>query len=111
MAQRRRKCKLVNTAFKDTVDLRDYEQIIIEAIESTVPGKHPKVYKTYYSIDEPTQSESVAIGRSLAKIPELNAFGKTVTTFRLFDGKTYESEESNVPVNTKKSKPKGGRMQ
>lgn len=108
MAQRRRKCKLVNAAFKDSVDLRDYEQIIIETIEATVAGKHPKVYKDYYSIDESSQSEYVAIGRALAKIPELNAFGKTVTTFRLFDGKTYESEESNTPVTTKKAN--GGRM-
>ena len=67
MAQPRRKCKLVNTAFKDSVDLRDYEQIIIETIESTVAGKHPKVYKDYYSIDESSQSEYVAIGRALAK--------------------------------------------
>ena len=104
MAQIRRKCKLVNNAFKDKVDLRNYEQIIIQTIEETVAGKNPKVYKEYFSTDNLTQSESIAIGRALSKIPELYAFGKTVTTFRLFDGKVYQSEESSMPIQTKKIK-------
>jgi len=104
MTQQRRKCKLVNTAFKNTVDLRNYENIIIETIEATVAGKHPKVYKDYFSTDKLTQSESVAVGRALAKIPELYALGKPVTTFRLFDGKNYQSEEATTPIQTKKHK-------
>ena len=101
MAQLRRKCKLVNTALKDMVDLRDYEQIIVQTIEATVAGKNPKVYREYFSTDKLTQSESVAIGRALSKIPELYALGKTVTTFRLFDGKTYQSEEATTPIQPK----------
>ena len=31
------------------------------------------------------------MGRALSKIEELSAFGKEVKTFRLFDGKTYDS--------------------
>ena len=45
-----------------------------------------------------------------AKIEELKVYGKTITIFRLFDGKTYESESSNKPYNLTITKPKGGRM-
>ena len=116
MAQPRRKCKLVNTSVKDKTDLRKYEQIIVETINQTVAGKNPRVFESYFSTDPLTQSEAVAIGRALAKLPELYHLGKTITTFRLFDGKTYESEESNTPINGKansppKNKPKqGGRV-
>ena len=116
MAQPRRKCKLANTSVKDKTDLRKYEQIIVETINQTVAGKNPVVFEGYFSTDPLTQSEAVAIGRALAKLPELYHLGKTITTFRLFDGKTYESEESNTPINGKansppKNKPKqGGRV-
>ena len=73
------------------------------------------MFENYFSTDPLTQSESVAIGRALAKLPELKHLGKTVTTFRLFDGKNYDSEESNTPIKGKansppKKKTKGGRM-
>ena len=55
------------------------------------------------------------LGQKLSVFTELNHLGKIITTFRLFDGKTYESEESNTPINGKansppKKKTKGGRM-
>ena len=116
MAQPRRKCKLVNSDVKDKTDLRQYEQMIVETINATVKGKNPKVFEKYFSTDPLSQSEAVAIGRALAKIPELYSLGKTITTFRLFDGRTCESEESNTPQKSKiNSQPKksnrGGRMQ
>ena len=37
----RRKCKLANTSFKD-IDLRNFEQIIVDTINSTVENKNPK---------------------------------------------------------------------
>ena len=97
MPKPRRKCKLAESKF-NKIDLRNFEQIIKDTINSTVPNKNPKVYKDYFSTDLLSQSESVLIGRALAKIDELKVYGKTVTIFRLFDGKTYESESSNVPV-------------
>ena len=103
----RRKCKLANTSFKD-IDLRNFEQIIVDTINSTVPDKNPKVFKDYFSTDSLTQSESVAIGRALSKIAELNVYGKSITTFRLFDGKNYANEQSTLPI-TKQSIPEGGR--
>ena len=71
-----------------------------------IPGKNPKVFKEYFSTDVLTQSEAVTLGRALAKIEALNGFGKSVTTFRLFDGKVYSSEAANQPTK-KKNQPKG----
>ncbi len=102
------KCKLADADFRDT-DLRKYRKKIVDTINATVPGKNPRVFENYYSTDILTHSEAVAIGRALAKIDELKTFGKTVTIFRLFDGKNYESESSDKPI-TNINKPKGGRM-
>lgn len=109
MATPRRKCKLADIDFRDE-DLRKYKKLIIDTINKTVPGKNPQVFANYFSTDILTQWEAVQVGRSLAKIPELNRFGKTVTTFRLFDGKNYESESSRTPLKKNENKPKGGRM-
>jgi len=112
MAQKRRKCRLVNSEYNN-IDLRQFEQIIKETVENVVPNKNPKVFKEYFSTDPLNQGEAVALGRELSKIPQLKGFGKEVTTFRLFDGKTYDREESKTPSrNGRVSKRiiKGGRM-
>lgn len=111
MVQPRRKCRLADSQYRN-VDLRKFKKEIIDTINNTVPGKNPIVYKDYYSTDPLTQSEAVALGRALSKIDEIKAYGKTVTIFRLFDGKTYESEYSNIPLETNKAKtkPTGGRL-
>ena len=109
--QQRRKCRLVNSDYKD-IDLRQYRETIIDAINKVVPGKNPTVFIDYFSTDLLSQGEAILVGRELAKIPELAAYGKTVTSFRLFDGKTYDSEEATTPsLSKQKSIPtKGGRM-
>lgn len=107
MANPRRKCKLVNAAYAE-VDLRQYEKVIIDAINEAVPDKHPKVFQNYFSTDPLSQSEAVRVGRALAKLPELKEYGKEVRTFRLFDGKTYDSERAVTP--TKKEEARGGRV-
>ncbi len=109
--QQRRKCRLVNSNYKN-VDLRQYEQKIIDAINKVVPDKNPQVFMDYFSTDPLTQGEAIAVGRELAKITELAALGKTITSFRLFDGKTYDSEDAAVPCPTtcKNESKKGGRM-
>ena len=106
MATKRRKFKLANANFRNT-NLKNYEQIIIDTINQTVPGKDPKVFENYFSTNVLSQSEAVSIGRALAKISELSALGQENTIFRLFDGKTYDSEESSTP--SIKQRPKGGR--
>ncbi len=42
---------------------------------------------TIFSTDELRHSEAVAVGRALARVPELKRLGREVTIFRLFDGK------------------------
>lgn len=104
----RRKFRLSISDYKD-VDLREFEEVIISTVNATVAGKHPRVSKHYFSTDVLTQSEAVSLGRALAKIDELKIYGKTVTVFRLFDGKTYDSEESLQPIKKKQIR-KGGRV-
>ena len=93
-----RKYKLSDRS--QNVDLRQYQDEIVDTINEAVPDKHPKVYKDHYTTDQLTHSEAVRIGRALSKSDNLSAFGKTVTTFRLFSGTTVEVED----------RPKGGRM-
>ena len=109
MSQQRRKCYLANTAFANT-DLREFEEIIVETINNTVPGKRPKVYKDYFSTDVLTQSEAVSLGRALAKIENLKAMGKTITILRLFTGKVGTDEDNDTKNEKQHKKPKGGRM-
>ena len=108
MPTARRKCKLAVSDHKE-IDLCQFEDIIIRTVNATVPGKNPKVCKNYFSTDLLTQSEAVSLGRALAKIEELKVYGKSVTIFRLFDGKVYESETAVIPIN-KKQLQRGGRM-
>lgn len=98
---KRRKCRLVNSKYKD-LDLRLYEGIIISVIEATIPGKHPVVCEDHFYTDPLTQGEAITLGRELAKIPVLAQYGKTVSSFRLFDGQTYDPDQVK--------KKKGGRM-
>ena len=110
MAHPRRKCRLVNLEHSN-IDLTRFEDDIINAVNKIAPKKNPKVFKEYFSTDPLTQSEAVLLGRELSKIEGLKDYGKTITTFRLFDGKVYDSEEAELPKRRKKeSKPKGGRM-
>ena len=104
----RRKYRLTDKTHRNAVDLRLHSQIIIDTINETVPGKNPVVYEDHFSTDPLTQREAISIGMALARIPELSKYGKTITTFRLFDGKTYASEESKEPIT--KISPKGGRL-
>ena len=107
MAQKRRKCKLVNSDYSH-IDLRKFEQLIIDTVEKTIPGKNPKVFPDYFSTDPLTQGEAVALGRELSKLSELKGYGKEVTTFRLFDGRTYDSEDISTPArsSTPKKEPR-----
>ena len=108
MGNPRRKCTLTGKS-NDDIDLRQFEDIIIRTVNATVANKNPKVFKDYFSTDLLTHCEAVSLGRALSKIEELKVYGKSVTIFRLFDGKTYDSEDSILP--TKKSNTtKGGRM-
>lgn len=99
----RRKYKLADSSH-DNVDLRKYRKLIVDTVNKTVGNKNPKVFKEYFSTDPLTQREAVILGRALSKLTELNVYGKRITTFRLFEGKIYESERAEKPLKDKKEK-------
>ena len=115
MCALRRECKLVNTDYSN-VDLTQYSKIIIDTIEKTVPGKNPEVKTDRFSTDVLTHREAVKLGRALASLDVLEGYGKSVTVFRLFDGKVVDTDKKNNSTvkpkrkPLKKDKPKGGRM-
>ena len=49
--------------------------------------------QNYFMTDEATQGERVRLGRELSKSPRLKQYGKEVTSFRLFEGKSVEEKE------------------
>ncbi len=63
MAKIIRKCRLADSSHRN-IDLRHYEDIILETINKTVPGKNPSVHKEYFSTDKLNQSEAVALASS-----------------------------------------------
>ncbi|MBR6523558.1 MAG: hypothetical protein IKT39_02990 [Clostridia bacterium] len=117
MATLRKKFRLA-AAEHQKQSLLPYEQEILDAINRTIAGKNPKVFEHYISIDPLTHSETIRICRELSKIADLVPLGKKIETFRLFEGKLYESEDSDKPILNSKSNNKqeinsirnGGRM-
>ena len=90
----RRVCKLADKNNRKSVDLRDYEDIILDVINEIAPNKNPKVEEHSFSSDPLTQSQAVRLGLALSAIPDLAVLGKTITTFRLFDGRIVEDNKS-----------------
>ena len=90
----RRVCKLADKENRKNIDLRDYKDIISEVVNKIAPNKNLKIEKGSFSTDKLTQSESVRIGLALSAIPDLAVLGKTITTFRLFDGRIVEDNKS-----------------
>ena len=87
----RRMFRLSDASHKD-IDLREYEDEILEIADHIIPGKNPKVYQNYLMTDELTQRERVRLGRGFSKSPRLKQYGKGVTSFRLFEGKRVEQK-------------------
>lgn len=86
-----RRYRLANMDCRDT-DLTAFADEIIRTIEQTVPGKDPHVYRNSFTVDgSVTQSEAVAIGHALAKLPCLNSLGKFSTVYRLFSGRMEDT--------------------
>ena len=113
----RKKFRLAATEHQNQ-SLLPYEQEILDTINHTIPGKNPKVFEHAFSIDPLTHSETIRICRELSKLADLIPLGKKIETFRLFEGKLYESEDSDKPILNSKSNNKqeiksernGGRM-
>lgn len=71
----RRMFRLSDASHKD-IDLREYEDEILEIADRIIPGKNPKVYHNYFMTDEPTQGERVRLGRELSKSSRLKQYEK-----------------------------------
>lgn len=93
MGTKRRVCRLSDSRFRN-VDLRQFEKEIIDTINETVPGKNPRVTASNFSTDELTQSEAIKLGRALAKLNDLNAYGKEIRIFRLFEGHLQDAKDT-----------------
>ena len=89
----KRICKLADKSLRETVDLRDYEDLIIDTINRVAPNKNPKVEELSFSTDELTHSESVKIGFALAEIPQIAKLGILVSIFRLFNGRVVKDKK------------------
>ena len=107
MSNNRRVYRLADSTKRDNTDLREYADLITNAINNAVPGKHPKIFEHHFTTDWLTHSEAVTMGRALSKINELICFGKKVEQFRLFEGKPLSEKQKQ----RKNHKPvRGGRM-
>ena len=94
----RKRYRLLNS--NHNVNLLDFEQEIIDTVNQVVPGKNPKVYKDYFEVDVLTQSESVILGRKLSSIKSLQQYGKTIETFRLFQGRILVEKSPKKQTNS-----------
>ena len=91
----RRMFRLSDASHKD-IDLREYEDEILDIAYRIIPEKNPKVYQTHFMTDELTQGDRVRLGRELSKSSRLKQYGKEVISFRLFEGKSVEEKEEEI---------------
>ena len=75
---------------QQNANLLEYQQEIMDTVNSVVPGKNPQVFSDHFETDPLTHQEAVKLGRALSKISGLKSFGKQVTIFRLFEGSLKE---------------------
>ena len=90
----------------DIVDLKHYEQAVIDTINSIASGKHPEVCNSSFSADELAHSQAVQIERILSRLDELKQYGKQVMQHLLSEGKIAETEPKGA---TTTNRPRGGR--
>ena len=92
-----RKYALANGSMRGVVDLRDYSDVIIAAVQEFAPGSTVVVCQDYYTVLEPlTQSQAVKIGR---RICESNLSQYCIKLSKLFNSKevTNETTQSQRP--------------
>ena len=87
-----RKYALADGQKRASVDLRDYEAIIVAAVQEFAPGNTVVVEQHYYTVKEPlTQSQAVKIGR---KICESSLSQHCIKLSKLFNS-TLVKEKDN----------------
>ena len=89
----KRICKLADKSLREIVDLRDYEDIIIDTINEIAPNKNPDVQCDHFSTDILTHSQAIRLGLALAEKPEIAKLGILVSIFRLFKGSVVKDKK------------------
>lgn len=59
--------RFASTTAAREVDLRDYEDIILEAANEVIPNRKIKVGRRDFKVEYITRGEAIALGRLLAK--------------------------------------------
>ena len=100
-----RKYSLANIEQRGKVDLRNYKDIIVAAVQEFAPGSTVAVTKDHYTVKEPlTHSQAVRIGRRICE-SELGHYCISIQLSKLFNS-TIIKEESDG--NSNKQKQTGG---
>ena len=87
-----RKYSLADISKRGQVDLRNYQGIIVAAVQEFAPGSTVVVCKDYYTVLEPlTQSQAVKIGR---KICESDLSQYCIKLSKLFNSKEVTHEKA-----------------
>lgn len=98
-----RKYTLANGQKRNQVDLRDYEDIIVAAVQEFAPGNSVIVNKDCYILmNQLTQSQAVRIGR---RICESDLSKHCIKLSKLFSSRVVKEKEND---NRKEQKHPGG---
>lgn len=98
-----RKYTLADGKKRGSVDLRDYEDIIVAAVQEFAPGNTVVVTPHYYTVKEPlTQGQAVKIGR---RICESDLSQHCIKLSKLFNSTPIKEVEDD---NRNKQKQIGG---
>lgn len=93
-----RKYSLANGSKRGVVDLRDYEDIIVDAVLEFAPGSTVIVSKDHYIVKEQlTQSQAVKIGR---KICESDLSQHCIKLSKLFNSKEVTDNDNSKQKQT-----------
>ena len=60
--------KLLNPGFRKSIDLRQYEGIIVDAVTSIIPGVKVDVNESSYTVYGINRGEAIRIGRILSHV-------------------------------------------
>ena len=101
-----RKYMLASASEREDVDLRDYEDIITEAVHEFLPEANVRVENSHYCVDpSPERGIAVKIGRKICQ-SELKQY--CITIFKLFSSIEIEGGRQNGTKEPRKSQHTGG---
>ena len=106
-----RRYALASLEHKQNVDLRDYEDVIVEAVMAAmkdVEGVSVVVHERYYEVSpSPSRGSAVAIGRAICKSKLAQC---CVYIPKLFSGYEVSTENKEEKNDEKKTDRMGGHM-